>query len=304
MSLLSEIDEQPEALARLLGERRDDVARAAEAITRCAPEFVTIAARGSSDNAARYAQYVLGGRNGLAVALAVPSLHTLYAAPPRLGRALTVAISLSGQSPDVVAVVEDARKQGGCTLAITGDAASPLARAAEHVLLLACGEERSIAATKSYTNQLLAVAMLSEALRGETGALDAIPDAAREALRTPLPPLPQGDHLIVIGRGFHLSTANELALKLKETAYLHAEAYSPADLQHGPVALLDEDFPVASVGGPDPLATIVFPTPALPEWQAPIAAIIPGQRWAHAVALARGADPDRPRGLAKVTRTR
>jgi glucosamine--fructose-6-phosphate aminotransferase (isomerizing) len=149
------------------------------------PEWVVIAARGTSDNAARYAQYLLGAHNGLGVALAVPSLFTLYGTPPRLGRALTIGISQSGQSPDVVSVLAEARRQGGCTLAITNDAASPLAAAAETSLLLSTGAEHSVAATKTYTNQLLMIAMLSAALDEDpanAAALEQIPGAVQVAL--------------------------------------------------------------------------------------------------------------------------
>src|SRR5215813_6666982 len=162
--LLREIEEQPRALARVLEQCADEVRRAARRIRAFEPEWVMIAARGTSDNAARYAQYLLGARNGLGVALALPSLYTLYGVAPRLGRALTIGVSQSGQSPDVVAVVEAARRQGGLTVAITNHPGSPLATASELCLPVGAGEERSIAATKTYSNALLVLAMLSRAL--------------------------------------------------------------------------------------------------------------------------------------------
>lgn len=343
--LLDEIDEQPGALARLLVERRDAVREAAARVRRFDPAWVAIAARGTSDNAARYAQYLLGAHNRLGVGLAVPSLHTLYGAPPRLDRALTVGISQSGQSPDVVSVVEEARRQGGATLAITNDATSPLARAADVCLELSTGAEQSVAATKTYTNQLMLLAMLSAELTGDGEQLEQlarVPGWVGEALAA------RGDELakvaddfrkplrfVVLGRGFNYCTAHEIALKMKETSYVLAEPYSPADLLHGPIAMIDYGFPVVLVA-PSGVATedigslldllkwrrarVValtdrddvrarvaahIPLPAgVPEWLSPIVSVVPGQLWAHALATAKGHDPDKPRDLRKVTRTR
>jgi len=342
--LLQEIDEQPGALAALLAERRDQVRAAAAQIRAFDPEWVVIAARGTSDNAARYAQYLLGAHNRLGVALAVPSLFTLYGTPPRLGRALTIGISQSGQSPDVVSVLEEARRQGGATLAITNDPASPLAAAADTCLLLSAGTERSIAATKTYTNQLLLIAMLSAALEGDDerlAALETVPaavDAALSACRG-LDEIAlhfmNAMRFVVLGRGFNYCTAFEIALKMKETSYVLAEPYSPADLLHGPVAMIEYGFPVVLVapsgrasddvdGVLDVLRgrgarTIAFSDrddvlrrvtagiqlPAgVPEWLSPIVTVVPGQLWARSLAIAKGLDPDRPRGLSKVTLTR
>src|SRR5215510_9125031 len=176
--LQREIAEQPAALARLLERRGGDVLAAAQRIREFRPEWVMIAARGTSDNSARYAQYLFGARNGLGVALALPSLYTLYDVSPRLRRALTIGISQSGQSPDVVAVVDEARRQDGLTLAITNDPTSPLAAAADHVIAIDAGEEKSVPATKTYTAELLALAMLSLAMvdeRTKFGELVRIP---------------------------------------------------------------------------------------------------------------------------------
>ncbi len=167
--LLDEIREQPDVAARLLLAGPPMLAGVATEVRRRGIGLVVIAARGTSDHAAVYAQYVLGARNGLTVALAAPSLVTLYGASPRYGNALVIGLSQSGQSPDVVGVVEAARAQGALTLAITNAPGSPLAVAAEHNLDLGAGEERSVAATKTYTAELLAVALLSAAL-DEDGA--------------------------------------------------------------------------------------------------------------------------------------
>jgi glucosamine--fructose-6-phosphate aminotransferase (isomerizing) len=346
IQLLREIDEQPGALARLLAHRRDAVREAAARIRAFDPAWVVIAARGTSDNAARYAQYVFGAYNQLSVALAVPSLFTLYGAPPRLGRALTIGISQSGQSPDVVSVIEEARRQGGLTLAITNEVDSPLAHAADLTLLLASGTEHAVAATKTYTNQLLLLAMLSAELGDDAqrrDELDAVPHAVETALDA------QGaasihdlalrymnaSRFLVLGRGFNYCTAFEIALKMKETSYVLAEPYSPADLLHGPIAMLEYGFPVVVVAPSgtasedigtlmdtlhsrrarviamsdrkDVLArtasTIKLPE-GVPEWLSPIVSIVPGQLWARSLAMAKGIDSDRPRGLSKVTRTR
>ena len=349
IQLLREIHEQPLALARLLAGRRDAVREAAARIRAFCPAWVVIAARGTSDNAARYAQYVFGACNQLSVALAVPSLFTLYGAPPRLGRALTIGISQSGQSPDVVSVIEEARRQRGLTLAITNDLESPLAKAADLTLLLASGTEHAVAATKTYTNQLLMLAMLSAELsddRQRQGELDAVPRAVDAALSATgssgaaamaelAMQYVNARRFLVLGRGFNYCTAFEIALKMKETSYVLAEPYSPADLLHGPVAMLDYGFPVVLVAPSgkasadvDALIDVLESRRArvialtdredvlarcaskirvpegVPEWLSPIVSVVPGQLWARSLAMAKGIDSDRPRGLSKVTLTR
>src|SRR5882724_3385623 len=173
-----EILEQPSALERLLREGREAVEAAAASIQSFGPEWVLIAARGSSDNAARYAQYLFGAHNRLGVALAVPSLFTLYDSPPRLSRALTIGISQSGQSPDVARVLAETRAQGGATLAVTNEPSSPLSQTSDCTLPLLAGQEKAVAATKTYTTELFALAMLSAALEGNPerwAALERVP---------------------------------------------------------------------------------------------------------------------------------
>jgi glucosamine--fructose-6-phosphate aminotransferase (isomerizing) len=341
---LSEILEQPAALRRLLVEGREPVERAAAKIKEFNPEWVLIAARGSSDNAARYAQYLLGAHNGLGVGLAVPSLISLYGAAPRMGRALVIGISQSGQSPDIVGVLSTAAKQGAVTIAVTNDSASPLAHVSSATLPLFAGEEKAVAATKTYTTELFALAMLSAAL--EVGAerqatLEQVPDYVERviaSIQDDVAEAAQGfadaGKLIVLGRGFNYSTAFEVALKIKETCYFIAEPYSVADLLHGPVAMIDQHFPVIVVAPSGPTQADV---PALfdllqkrgartlaisdrtdvlsraqyglrmpsnvPEWVSPIVAVVAGQLFAHALCVATGQDPDKPRGLSKVTLT-
>jgi len=339
-----EIREQPRVLERLLRDGREAAEQAAAAIRRFGPEWVLIAGRGSSDNAARYAQYLLGAHNKLGVALAVPSLFTLYDSPPRLSRALTIGISQSGQSPDIVSVLREARAQGGFTLALSNEPESPLSQAAASTLPLLAGRELAVAATKTYTAQLFALAMLSAALEGNAerwAALARVPawlDRAIEQNRElgrAVAELQGARQLIVLGRGFNYSTAFEVALKLKETSYLLAEPYSVADLLHGPVAMIDGGFPIiliapsgrSLVDVPDLLALLeargarvlaISDDPELlaraplqlalpsgvPEWLSPIVSVVPGQLFAGALAHRLGHDPDRPRGLSKVTLTR
>lgn len=339
----TEIREQPEALERLLRDGRVKAEAIAVRIRELGPRYVVIAARGSSDNAARYAQYLFGAHNRLPVCLATPSLYTAYGAGPSLAGALVVGVSQSGRSPDIVSVLEAGRREGALTVAITNEPGSPLARASEHVLPLVAGAERAVAATKTYTASLGALAMLSAALEGVASRweeLAGVPALARAAielntvLQDKVARYRYAEHFVVVGRGFNYSTAFEVALKMKETSYLVAEPYSPADLLHGPVAMIDRGFPalvvapsgrvladLASVMGTlaerqaevvaisdDPTvleqARVALPLPSgVPEWLSPLVAVVPGQLWAVALARTRGLDPDHPRGLRKVTET-
>ena len=247
-----EIHEQPEVLRRLLTEGREPVRAVAARLRQAGLHHLVIAARGSSDNAARYAQYVFGVYNQLTVALATPSVFTRYRASPRMDGAVVAGISQSGESPDLVAVVEAGRRQGCPTLAITNIAGSPLSAAADETLLLRAGQEQSVAATKTYTAQLMVLALLSAALAGDEAreaALAMVPDVIAEVLHAARPHvsaavdvLRVANHAVVLGRGFNFATAHEVALKAKELAYVAAEPYSSADFQHGPIALVETGF--------------------------------------------------------------
>jgi glutamine---fructose-6-phosphate transaminase (isomerizing) len=339
----AELREQPSVLARLLEVGRPRAEAIAARLRDRSPRFGVLAARGSSDNAARYGQYLLGIENGLVVALATPSLITHYGARPALGDALVVGISQSGQSPDIVEVVREGRRQGALTLAITNEAASPLAVEAELVMPLEAGTERAVAATKTYTAQLMALAMLSAAWRAEDAAwteLQALPGQvaatldANHATAAIAQSMREHSRLVVLGRGYNLSTAFEITLKVKETSGVMAHGYSSADFLHGPKAILDRTLPVMAVSPgrafddldgvadlareqgapliavsdrPDVLAAadVALPLPAgVPEWLSPLVAVVPGQLWALGFSLARGLQPDAPRGLTKVTHTR
>ncbi len=256
MSLYTEIIEQPERVRILLSSQRKVVEQIASAIHGHEISFAFLAARGTSDNAGRYANYLWGARNGLPLALATPSLFTYYERPPRLKNALVVGISQSGQSPDIVSVIEEGKRQGNLTLAITNAPNSPLARIADFVLDVQAGPEKAVAATKTYTTELMAIAMLSAALNGRQSDwkdLGRVPGWMRKVLKHD-PLIEQAAQryrymrqCVVLGRGFNYATAFEWALKLKELTYVEAEPYSSADFQHGPIAMVERGFPVMAV---------------------------------------------------------
>jgi glucosamine--fructose-6-phosphate aminotransferase (isomerizing) len=342
--LYREIHQQPGVLSRLLQEEAVAAATLAGEIAQRGVDHVVIAARGTSDNAARYAKYLLAASNRLVVGLATPSLFTVYRQPPRFGNALVLGISQSGRSPDIVSVVTEARRQGVLTAAITNEPASDLGQAADHVLDLHAGEEKSVAATKTYTSELAAIALLSVQLSGDSQRLDALnqtPQLVAQALEVEERVLRVAERYrfmescVVIGRGYNYATAFEMALKLKELTYTAVEAYSSADFMHGPLAIVAPGFPVIVIAPSGKMhAEIVafmaalrergaelivisdeevalamgrvsLPLPPdVPEWLSPLTSIVPGQLLAMALAGARDYEVDRPRGLLKVTETR
>jgi len=262
MGLRDEILEQPAAVARLLDAAPAAFGPISIAVRARRPRFAVIAARGTSDNAGIYAQYLLAIRNRLMVALAAPSTITLYGARPDMADALVVGISQSGRSPDIVAVVEEARRQGALTIALTNDATSPLAETADHVIDLRAGPERATAATKTYTTELLAAALLSTALdppsSGEATDLAALPGLLAAALTAERHARDlAGTHAdrqraVVLGRGYSYASAREWALKMQEMALVAAMPYSAADFEHGPLALAEPGLPVLAVAPSGP----------------------------------------------------
>jgi glucosamine--fructose-6-phosphate aminotransferase (isomerizing) len=263
MALRDEIHEQAAAARRQLDEDHTPIAAIAAAVQSRDVNTVVIAARGTSDHAAIYAQYAFGIRHRLTVALAAPSIVSVYGVEPRFERSLVIGISQSGASPDVVGVIAAARRQGAPTIAITNDASSSLAGAAEHLIDLRAGPELAIAATKTYTTSLLAIARLSAALGSDAAAaaeLDQVPDAIEEALAMEPEVASVAGHLnavdrcVVLGRGYEYATAREWALKLKELAQVFADPYSAADFQHGPVALVEPGVPVLAILPESPTA--------------------------------------------------
>jgi len=348
MGLRDEILEQPEAARRLLASDPTPIEALADRLRADPIDSVVIAARGSSDHAAIYAQYVFGVRHRLPVALAAPSITSIYGVEPQFRRALVIAISQSGASPDVVGVLAAARRQGAPALAITNEPASALADAAEFVIDLKAGPEKAVAATKTYTASLLAIARLSAALDGgpsleSTTDIMAVPahleaalaGSVESAVERVAGALAGADRCIILGRGFEYATAREWALKLKELARVFADPYSAADFEHGPLALIGPGVPVLAVAPSGLAATglgellerlgansaditvlsddpatraigarsIVLP-PGIPDWLRPIISIVPAQLFAYHLTRARGFDPELPRNLSKVTRTR
>jgi glutamine---fructose-6-phosphate transaminase (isomerizing) len=342
MGVRDEIREQPEVVGRLVA-RSAEIEAVAEAVGRREIEHVVIAARGTSDHAAIYAQYLFGIRLRLPVALAAPSIVSLYHVEPVFARSLVIGISQSGASPDVVSVVEAARRQGRPTIAITNEPGSPLARAAEHLVDLGAGPERAVAATKTYTAELTAVALLVAALGGEDGRGEfaSVPGAIEAALETETAAREAAAAhagwrmCTVLGRGYEYATAREWALKLKELARVVADPYSAADFRHGPLALVERGYPVLAVATSGAVAAdlvgllremredfavdlVVVSDRAdiraigqwsiavpqgVPDHLAPIVSIVPAQLFAYHATLARGLDPDAPRPISKVTLT-
>lgn len=344
MSLRSEIFEQPDVLRRMLTREKPDLERVARELRRQNFAYVYLAARGTSDNAGRYASYLFGSMNHLPVALATPSLFTRYHQAPRLAGALVLGISQSGQSPDVVEVLAEARRQGRPTLAVTNRPDSPLGKSADYVVDLGAGEERAVAATKTYSASLMAIALLSALLAEDGAALQALEQAPAlaEAVLGCEPAVAEAagkfaamQRCLVLGRGYQYSTAFEWALKITETSYVLAEPYSPADFMHGPLALVEPNFPVLAVAtrgvvmenmlevlrqiradqqarlvvlSDDPAALTLAEAPValpggMPEWLAPIVTVIAAQLFAYHLTLAKGLDPDKPRSIRKVTET-
>lgn len=342
MFLQSEIAEQPIVMGRLINESMSATQMVASLIRNFNPTYVCIAARGTSDNAARYAQYLFGSVLGLPVMLATPSLHTLYETPPNLSKALVIGISQSGEADDVRTVLHDANQQGALTLAITNFDDSPMAQTAKYHLPLLAEEERSVAATKTYTAQLTVITMLITQLANDDtmmSTLKGLPKLAGQTLELTEAIANWADRyrymeqFIVLGRGFNYATAFEVSLKVKELTYISSEGYSEADFRHGPIAMVNRGFPVMLVAPQGKIfpqmvdmwrdlsarqaetliisndsdllskATKRLPIPAIPEWLSPIVSVIPGQVFAMQQAVARGLEVDKPRGLSKVTIT-
>lgn len=337
-----EILQQADIVARLAADEKPYRAAAAEARAAGA-RFVLYAARGTSDNAAVYGKYLATIAAGLPAGLAVPSAATVYGAHIDFRECLVIGISQSGATPDVAEYVSQARAAGAFTLAITNDEDSLLAHAAHRALATRAGREQAVAATKTYTSQLAALAMFWAAWTGDAGLAAALRDDVPRAMSAALAiengvtqvaaRLSHADTLLVTGRGYNYATALETALKVKETCYLAAMPFSAADLMHGPIAMVEPRYPVLLFAAPgktladmlalaadlrargaetfvvghgvaagDASAVLAVEMP-VPEALSPLIAVLPGQLLALHLSLARGLDPDKPRGLSKVTRT-
>jgi glutamine---fructose-6-phosphate transaminase (isomerizing) len=344
--MLDEIRQQPAILRRTIETQFHSVEALRDAIVQRDIRFAYVAARGTSDNAAHYAKYVFEIEHGIPIALAAPSVFTLYDAIPHLDRhALVLGISQSGTGPDVIAVLERARTTGALTACITNDANAPLASVCEFPLVTPAGPEKSIAATKTYTAALAMIALLSTALSSNRPErlehLRRTADIMQETLgledsiRSLVQRYAALTNCVVIGRGYNHCTALEIALKLTETSYVGAKSFSAADFMHGPVAQIDTGFPVLLIAPdgkaykpmmelakslreihPDVIAfahnldflagseTAIRVPGTVPEWLSPLVYVVAGQLFVHALAVAKDLDPDHPRGLTKITKTR
>jgi glucosamine--fructose-6-phosphate aminotransferase (isomerizing) len=340
--LFSEISEQPGIIQKLIESEAAHIKKIGSELKNRF-KYIVIAARGTSDNAARYAQYVLGAYNNYQVALATPSLFTVYKNPPNLTDALVIGVSQSGQSPDIVSVLASAKEQGSPTICITNDVKSPLAKTSDFVIPLHTGAEKAVAATKTYTASLAAFTLLSLAFDKNVKRekeLHALPEKLSGIITSAMKDVKTTEryrymeHCVVIGRGFNYSTAFEIALKVKELTRVVSVPYSSADFSHGPIATVQSGFPVIVVapsgemyphirGFMDKLigmgaeiisisdkkeitlkSNLGFVIPAgIPEWLSPIAYILPGQLFARQLALEKGLNIDKPEGLTKVTET-
>lgn len=334
-----EIEEIPGAVARLLADGREALDEAGRLVAEADPSVVVTVARGSSDHAASLLKYAIELTAGVPVASLGPSIASVYGARLKLGRAVALAVSQSGASPDIVMMASAARRDGALTLALTNTPYSPLAVAANLGIDIMAGPERSVAATKSFvTSAVAGLAILAHWTNDERlkAALDRLPAALEGAISCDWSALGDGvgdgPSLFILGRGPALAMANEAALKFKETCGLHAEAYSAAEVMHGPLALVDKGFPVlalaaddaarastveaaeklaargASVhlaGGParGSVRALPFASTGHPLTD-PLALIVSFYGFVEAFARARGLDPDRPRNLRKVTETR
>jgi glucosamine--fructose-6-phosphate aminotransferase (isomerizing) len=340
--LHTEIEQQPDVIQNLLDVETIQATKIADQL-RERFHHIVIAARGTSDNAARYAQYLFGAHNHLPVALATPSLFTIYQEPPHYFDSLVIGISQSGQSPDIVAVLAEAKKQNQPTLAIVNEVNSPLARIADFVIPLHAGSEIATAATKTYTSSLAALALLSSVLSSnpeQIRMLNQIPAWMQSTLDGLEPALNHTeryryiDQCTVIGRGYNYSTAFEIALKIKELTHVLAEPYSSADFRHGPIAVVHQGYPVlliaptgrvsdtltemlTSLRGLDSEVVMIsdnqdllhqakfaLPLPlGIPEWLSPLVSVLPGQLFAYRLTVEKGLNPDHPLGITKVTET-
>ncbi len=341
--LYQEIHQQPDVIRKLITHKQPAIEELVKQIKKRKIKQVFIAARGTSDNAGRYAQYLLGSHNRMIVSLAAPSLFTIYQTPPDLRNTLVLGISQSGKSPDIVSVVKEGTTQGALTAAITNQTPSDLSRAADISIDLQAGEEISLAATKTYTAQLTLLAILSNQLdpmenfwEELVGLPDKVEDVfqVEEQVRKLVVRYRYMKNCVVIGRGFNYASAYEFSLKLKELTYTISEPYSSSDFLHGPIAVVDRGFPVfliapdgKMVGESETLINLIrnrqgevvllsndekllnlsdqsIAIPSqIPEWLSPIPAIIPAQMFAMYLAEARSIDVDNPRGLKKVTET-
>jgi glucosamine--fructose-6-phosphate aminotransferase (isomerizing) len=338
--MIQEITEQPVVLERTINAEREKVAKLREFLSKKDIDLIVLVARGSSDNACQFGRYLLETTCGIPVSLSAPSVYTLYQAKLTLQRALVVGVSQSGEGTDINTVLEQAKDSGAFTIGITNEAESTMAKIADETLLIHAGREKSVAATKTYTGQMLHFYHLANAF-AETGIeFERIPHCVAQVLqlRTQVQELVERyvfmENCVVVGRGMNYGNSYELALKLMETCYVVAERFSSADFFHGPLAIVERRFPVImfapsgvtkqsnldllkrlqelnadsfSITNDDEIAALSSRKLMMPrdldEFLSPIPFIVPAQLFAALLAQAKGLDADAPRSLSKVTKT-
>ncbi len=340
--MLAEIEQQPAVIEKTIKKETKKIDRFATGLLQKQPRLIVLVARGSSDNAALFGRYLLEIVTGVPVSLAAPSVHTLYKARLDFRDALVVGISQSGEGDDINLTLQNAKKNGAMTLAITNEAESTMARLCDETFQIHAGRERSVAATKTYTGQLLIFHMLARALSRNAKELEVerLPELAQTALslRGKVTEMVERyafmNHCVVVGRGLSYANTYEFAIKLMETCYVVAERFSGADFQHGPIAMVDRAFPSFFFAPPGPAfkgtldlikrmnglgaETLVISSEAsaiktarraiqfperISEILSPIPYIIPAQLFTALLAATKGLTPDQPRSLSKVTKT-
>ncbi len=338
--MLKEISEQPVVLERTIHAEQKKVEKLGDFLKKKDIDLIIIAARGSSDNAALFGRYLFEITTGIPVSLCAPSVFTLYNAKLKLNRALVIGVSQSGEGVDINKVLDSAKNSGAFTIGITNQAKSSMAKIADETLLTHAGRERSVAATKTYTGQMLHFYMLASALSGSKLEYKKIPQFCDTALKleTRIEELVQRyvfmENCVVVGRGLNYGNSYELALKLMETCYVVAERFSSADFFHGPLAIIERRFPVIlfapsgvtktsnidllkrlkelhadslSITNDKTVASLSSHVLQMPkeieEFLSPIPFIIPAQLFAAYLAEAKGINADAPRSLSKVTKT-
>lgn len=338
--MLQEIAEQPAVLEKTIQAESAKVERLGKFLRQKDIDLIVLVARGSSDNAALFGRYLLEVTTGIPVSLAAPAVYTLYKAKPRLKRALVVGVSQSGEGTDINQVLETAKESGAFTIAVTNETESSMAKIADETLVIHAGREKSVAATKTYTGQMLYFYMLANALCDTNINFERIPQFASQALEleTEIKNLVERyafmENCVVVGRGMNYGNSYELALKLMETCYVVAERFSSADFFHGPLAIVERRFPVIlfaprgvtqkgnvdllnrlrelkadclSITNDDEIAGLssrnLQMSKGIDEILSPIPFIIPAQLFAAYLSEAKGINPDAPRSLSKVTKT-
>ena len=338
--MLQEISEQPEVLERTIAEEREKLVKIGDFLRQKDIDLIILVARGSSDNASLFGRYLLEVTTGIPVSLAAPSVYTLYNAKMRLKRAVVIGVSQSGEGDDINHVLDSAKTSGAFTMAITNEAQSSMASLADETLLIHAGREKSVAATKTYTGQMLHFYLLSSVIGDKRIDYYKIPELTSKALELneKVEEVAQRyafmENCVVVGRGMNYGNSYELALKLMETCYVVAERFSSADFFHGPLAIVERRFPAImfapagktksssvdllhrlkelnadslSITNDEEIAGLsgqaIKMAHEMDEFLSPIPFIVPAQLFAAHLAEAKGLDPDNPRSLAKVTKT-